>query len=88
MAELLQEYSTRVDGPDGTGYVVRSYAEERADGTWAGWLEFHPADAVGPVLRTGQETSQPSRVTVEYWASGLEPIYFEGALARARVKQP
>lgn len=88
MAELLQEYSTRVGGPDGTTYIVRSYAEERVDGTWTGWLEFHPTDASKPVLRTSQETSQPSRVTVEYWASGLEPIYFEGALARARVKQP
>ncbi len=82
MAELLQEYSARVKGANGTVYIVRSYAEERADGTWKGWLEFHPASS-GPVLRTGQETSQPSRVTVEYWASGLEPIYFEGALARA-----
>ncbi len=85
MAELLQEYSTHVSGSDGTTYAVRSYAEERADGTWTGWLEFHPADAVKPVLRTGQETSQPNRVTVEYWASGLEPVYFEGALVRARV---
>jgi hypothetical protein len=87
MAELLQEYSTRVVG-DGTTYIVRSYAEQRADGTWTGWLEFHPTDASQPVLRTGQETSQPSRVTVEYWASGLEPIYLEGALARASAKQP
>lgn len=88
MAELLQEYSALVDGPDGTTYIVRSYAEERADGTWTGWLEFHPTDVGKAALRTGQETSQPSRVTVEYWASGLEPIYFEGALARARVKRP
>ncbi|HJU55338.1 MAG TPA: hypothetical protein VJ715_12225 [Pyrinomonadaceae bacterium] len=84
--ELLQEYSTRVSGPDGTTYIVRSYAEERADGTWTGWLEFHPTDAGKPVLSTGQETSQPSRVTVEYWATGLELVYLEGALARARVK--
>ncbi len=83
MAELIQEYSTRVIGPNGTTYIVRSYAEERADGTWTGWLEFHSSDASKPVLRTGQETSQPNRVTVEYWASGLEPIYFEGALLRA-----
>ena len=88
MAELLQKYSTHVKSTDGTTYIVRSYAEERADGTWAGWLEFHPTDSGKPVLRTGQETSQPSRVTVEYWASGLEPLYFEGALARARPRQP
>ena len=87
MAELLQEYSARVKDPVGEIYIVRSYAEERADGTWVGWLEFEPADGSRPVLRTGQETSQPSRVTIEYWASGLEPLYFEGALARARPRQ-
>ena len=83
MAVFLQEYATRVTGSDGDEYVVRSYGEERADGTWAGWLEFHPIDSTGPVLRTGQETSQPNRKTIEYWATGLEPVYFEGALARA-----
>ena len=87
MAELIQEYSTRVTGVDGTTYTVRAYAEERADATWEGWLEFHPAhESEKPVLRTGQETSQPNRVTVEYWASGLEPIYLEGAPARARPR--
>jgi hypothetical protein len=86
MAELLQEYTTLVTGVDGTFYIVRSYGEERRDGTWIGWLEFHPTDVTKPVLHTGQETSQPSRASVEYWASGLEPIYFEGALARAQAK--
>jgi hypothetical protein len=36
------------------------------------------------VLRTGQETTQPSWRAIAYWASGLEPIYFEGAFARAQ----
>lgn len=84
MAVLLQEYSTSVVGSDGAEYVARSYGEERADGTWTGWLEFHPTDSARPVLRTGQETSQPNRVTIEYWATGLEPVYFDGALARAQ----
>lgn len=87
MGELLQEYSARVSDADGTTYIVRSYVEERVYGTWTGWLEFHRTNAGKPVLRTGQETLQPSRVTVEYWATGLEPIYLEGALQRARVKQ-
>jgi len=87
MAELIQEYSTRATSPDGTTYVVRACAERRQDGTWAGWLEFHPTDPRMPVLRTDQETSQPTRVTIEYWASGLEPIYFEGALERARYER-
>ena len=88
MAEFIQKYSTRVEDADGTTYIVRAYAEERADGTWIGWLEFHPTNSSKPVLRTDQETSQPSRVTVEYWASGLEPVYIEGALSRARGQRP
>jgi len=86
MAELLQEYTTVVVSPDETTYTVRSYGEERADGTWIGWLEFEPDDSSKPTLLTDQETSQPNRVTVEYWATGLEPVYFEGAFNRAKAK--
>lgn len=82
MAVLLQEYATRVVGSDEVEYVVKSYGEEREDGTWTGWLEFHPTDLARPVLRTGQETSQPNRGAIEYWATGLEPVYFEGAFSR------
>jgi hypothetical protein len=74
MAELLQEYATTVIGPDDTTYIVRSYGEERLDGTWIGWLEFHPTDLSKSTLRTDQETSQPNRTAVEYWATGLEPV--------------
>ena len=86
MVELLQEYTTVVTGPDGSTYTVRSYGEERADGTWIGWLEFEPEDPEDPTLVTEQETSQPNRTAVEYWATGLETVYFEGAFARAQVK--
>jgi len=87
MAELLQEYSTViVTGPDDTTYTVRSYGEERADGTWIGWIEFEPDDSSKQKLLTDQETSQPNRVAVEYWATGLEAVYFEGAFERARAK--
>ena len=84
MAVLLQEYTTEVVAANGTTYVVLSYGEERADGTWTGWLEFEPDDATLPTLVTGQETSQPNHAALEYWASGLEPTYFEGAFERAR----
>ena len=83
MAELLQEYATAITGPDDTTYTVRSFGEERFDGTWIGWLEFRPTDPTKPTLRTDQETSQPNRTAVEYWATGLEPVYFEGAFRRA-----
>jgi len=84
MAELLREYATAVSGPDDTTYVVRSYGEQRRDGTWIGWLEFHPTNPGKRTLQTNQETSQSNRGAVEYWATGLEPVYFEGAFARAR----
>ena len=86
MAVLLQEYTTLVIAPDGTEYNVLSYGEERTDGTWRGWLEFEPTDDSKPTLATDQETSQPNRTTLEYWATGLEPVYFEGAFERAQEK--
>jgi hypothetical protein len=88
VAELIHEYTSRFQDEKGTTYAVRACGEARADGTWGGWLEFHPASGRGPVLKTDQETSQPSRVTLEYWASGLEPIYFDGAFARAMGRLP
>ena len=87
MAKLLQEYTAIVVDRDGTSYVVRSYGDERADGTWTGWIEFHPTDQTMPVLKTDQETSQPNQMDVEYWATGLEPVYFEGAFERAHPKE-
>jgi hypothetical protein len=39
-------------------------------------------------LLTEQETSQPNRTAIEYWALGLEPIYLEGAFARAQGRLP
>ncbi len=47
-------------------------------------IEFHPTDSSHPILTTDRETSQPNRKALEYWADGLEPIYLEGALARAQ----
>jgi len=64
-------------------YAVHVLGQERADGTWKGWLEFHPS-GMGSILRTDQETSQPNRTALEYWADGLVPVYIEGALARAQ----
>jgi hypothetical protein len=82
--ELIHEYAARFEDDEGTRYLVRAYGQERTDGTWAGWLEFAPALGDGKPLATGQETSQPNREALAYWASGLEPIYFEGAFGRAK----
>jgi hypothetical protein len=88
MSELIHEHPAYVKGEGGTTYIVRIYAQERTDGTWEGWLEFHPTDERKQVLRTEQETSQPNRTAIEYWALGLEPIYLDGAFARAQGRLP
>ena len=83
MTELIHEHPSKITD-HGITYTARVCGAERADGTWEAWLEFYPSDHQRPVLRTDQETSQPNRTTIEYWALGLEPLYLEGALARAQ----
>ncbi len=82
-AEVIAQFSDHLVDADGTHYVARAAGGPRAGGTWVGWLEFV---AVGDrrVRRTGQETTQPDREALVYWTSGLEPVYLEGAFARAR----
>lgn len=63
-------------------YRVAIEGLERDDGTWAGRLVFR--DGVD-VRSTGPETSQANREALEYWATGLEYIYLEGAFRRARM---
>jgi hypothetical protein len=65
-------------------YRVHICGLERADGTWEGWLEFHPLGR-GFSRSTGQETSQPNLTALEYWADGLEPVYLDGAFGRAKT---
>jgi hypothetical protein len=81
-AVLILEHPSHIM-EDSTTYAVRICGKERSDGTWAGWLEFHPTNSGQEALSTDQETSQPNRTALEYWATGLEPAYLEGALARA-----
>jgi hypothetical protein len=84
---LIREHPTRITEA-GKTYIANIFGEQRVDGTWEAWIQFHPTDAAQPPLRTGQETSQPNRSAVEYWADGLEPIYIEGAFSRARGRLP
>jgi len=83
MREVIQQYSIQIQGPAAVNYDILACGQVRGDGTWEGWIEFHPDAGDGPVLRTGRETSQPDKGALAYWASGLERVYFEGAFARA-----
>lgn len=82
MAEVFTEFETTVRGDSGREYVARACGRECDDGHWEGWLEFVPLDG-GEVVLSARETTQPNRVDTEYWATGLTPIYLEGALSRA-----
>ena len=82
MAEVLTEFETSIRDENGREYIVRACGRECPDGHWEGWLEFVPFDG-GIVVRSGRETTQPNRIDTEYWATGLTPVYLEGALRRA-----
>jgi hypothetical protein len=82
MAEVLVEFSEIVGAGDSGAHVARACGGEAPDGKWQGWIEFTPVDG-GPPLRTGRETTQPNRKDTIYWATGLTPVYLEGALERA-----
>lgn len=82
MAELIHESTAKVISREGMSYCPVVMGEQQADGGWHGWIEFRPNGAGTPV-RTGRETSQVSRGALEYWASGLEATYYEGAFERA-----
>jgi hypothetical protein len=81
MSDLIISYDVKVRDQQGRRYLVQARGEPASD-QWHGWLEFMPIEG-GPALITDRETTQASRQALAYWASGLEPIYFEGAFERA-----
>jgi hypothetical protein len=80
--ESMRTFAEQVTDAAGTTYRAVVQGAAREDGMWEGWLVFEPL-AGGDPLRTGRETTQPNRDSLEYWASGLEPTYLDGALSRA-----
>ena len=82
MERVLLTYQTTLATPGGRTYRPRACGRQRADGTWQGWLEFLPDDAT-PIVHSDRETTQPNLVDLEYWATGVTPVYLEGALERA-----
>jgi hypothetical protein len=82
--DLIQEFASAIADADGHGYTARAVGRQRKGQTvWEGWLEFAPLGGRGIVRRSPVETTQPNRDALAYWASGLEPVYLEGALERA-----
>ena len=82
MAEVLVQFNEPVSAPGGQMYYARACGSEMPDGLWQGWIEFEPVTG-GLVLRSPRETTQPKREDAVYWATGLTPVYLEGAMDRA-----
>jgi hypothetical protein len=82
MAEIVHERLLSLTGRDGTFYNRMLVYAVQQGSTWAGWIEFVSTEG-RKVVRTDRETTQSSLAAVAYWASGLEPLYVEGALDRA-----
>ena len=85
--EVIEERVEHLRDADGTEYLVVVCGRRRSYGMWEGWIEFL-ALGTATGLRTDVETTQPSRAALAYWASGLEPLYFEGAFRRAHAARP
>jgi hypothetical protein len=85
VAEVLVQYSEPVGAGDVT-YIARACGAKSSDNLWHGWIEFTPHDG-GPVLRSARETTQPNREDAIYWATGLTPVYLEGALTRTLTRR-
>jgi hypothetical protein len=82
MESIVHERLVSLEGDDGQSYaLVRVHADPTPEGTWEGWIEF--LTETGQRVVTDRETTQPSKDAVGYWATGLEPVYLEGALERA-----
>jgi hypothetical protein len=79
---MLLEYPEAVTSDVGKRYTARACGAETSNGTWQGWIEFVPIGE-GEPLRSARETTQPNRQDTVYWATGLTPIYLQGALLRA-----
>ena len=80
MAETLVRFTEAITGRDGRQYVASARGIRGSDGLWHGWIAFSDGTTS---MRTTQESEQPNRDDLMYWAQGLTYVYLEGALERA-----
>ncbi len=80
--EVLLEFESRVESPDGKMWKARARGRPLQANLWEGWIEFERTDGSASI-RSPRETTQPNREHLVYWATGLEPLFLEGSLQRA-----
>jgi hypothetical protein len=78
----LHQFSRRVLDERGRPWTGFAMGGRREDGSWIGWLEF-ASDWSREVRVTLRETTQPTFATLVYWATGIEPVYLDGAFERS-----
>ena len=82
MAEVLMSFDDPVSH-QGHTYHARVVGRQADDGMWEGWLEFEPLQGEGDPVIGRVESRQPERTHLAYWATGLTPVFLQGALQRA-----
>ena len=87
MAETLALFDTPVIDRYGRLYSAKACGRMRDDRLWEGWIEFQN-EATGATVRSFRETTQPNLTDLKYWATGLTPVFLEGALDRILPKPP
>jgi hypothetical protein len=87
MDKVVEEIDTIVRDRSNQSYRTYLFGANRPGDTWQGWLAFE-RQSDGALFEGPVETTQPDRDALLYWATGLEPVYIEGALARALTAPP
>ena len=82
MTDVLHAFGDAIEDHRGA-FHGRVVGRQAGDGSWEGWLEFAPANAPERLLVTAVESRQQTHLQLLRWASGLTPVYAEGALHRA-----
>ncbi|MDQ3037683.1 MAG: hypothetical protein M3Y87_35145, partial [Myxococcota bacterium] len=87
MIQWVHRFEHLIGAEVGTRQVANVYTSPNLRGSWDAWIVFFPVGGGDPIS-TDRETTQPNLQAVAYWASGLSPIYLEGALRRALALTP
>ncbi len=84
MSEILRSFAETIRDDSGE-YFARVISRPAPNGMWEAWLEFLPVNGTAAdTLVSPVESRQAERAHLVYWASGLSPVYAEGALHRAQ----
>lgn len=82
MPDVIHEFTELFFDDECNLYVVRAYGEQAPSGRWVGWLGFH---GNGETWLTPPASVQPTRESLEAWASHLTQAWLDRALVAAKI---